>query len=343
MQASSSMGLQQRQLQQEDDELACAISVTHINPSRILTIIFRVKIPCILMRRNWLLFSLKLELKGVKMERLSYGGNGNYGYENGVVMTRDPKPRLRWTADLHDRFVDAVTKLGGPNKATPKSVLRLMGLKGLTLYHLKSHLQKYRLGQQSRKQSTADQNKENGRSSYVQFSNHSSGTVTNSPRADDDKRQIQMTEVLKSQMEVQKTLEEQLEKKLQMRIEAQGKYLQAILEKAQKSLSFDIHSEENVEEKRAQLTNFNLPLSSLMDSTNEADRKSNMAQMNHVIPTKANFSASFHGHGVGDREENKHVKRKVEGDSINLDLNTKDSYEYGAVNGNQLQSHFVFS
>lgn len=38
----------------------------------------------------------------------------NFGYENGVVMTRDPKPRLRWTADLHDRFVDAVTKLGGP-------------------------------------------------------------------------------------------------------------------------------------------------------------------------------------------------------------------------------------
>ena len=38
----------------------------------------------------------------------------NYPYENGVMMTRDTKPRLRWTADLHDRFVDAVTKLGGP-------------------------------------------------------------------------------------------------------------------------------------------------------------------------------------------------------------------------------------
>ena len=30
-------------------------------------------------------------------------------------MTRDPKPRLRWTSDLHDRFVHAVTKLGGPD------------------------------------------------------------------------------------------------------------------------------------------------------------------------------------------------------------------------------------
>lgn len=27
----------------------------------------------------------------------------------------DPKPRLRWTADLHDRFVDAVKELGGPD------------------------------------------------------------------------------------------------------------------------------------------------------------------------------------------------------------------------------------
>lgn len=31
-----------------------------------------------------------------------------------LVLSTDPKPRLRWTAELHERFVDAVTQLGGP-------------------------------------------------------------------------------------------------------------------------------------------------------------------------------------------------------------------------------------
>ena len=108
---------------------------------------------------------------------------------SGLVLTTDPKPRLRWTAELHERFVDAVTHLGGPDstfssslsfllllhsfvlicmyvcsivcgwwlftlivninyncdiistEATPKTIMRVMAVKGLTLYHLKSHLQ----------------------------------------------------------------------------------------------------------------------------------------------------------------------------------------------------------
>ncbi|XP_028773355.1 myb family transcription factor APL [Neltuma alba] len=148
--------------------------------------------------------------------------------DSGLVLTTDPKPRLRWTVELHERFVDAVTQLGGPDKATPKTIMRVMGVNGLTLYHLKSHLQKFRLGKQPHKDFNDHSIKDGMRASALELQRNSASSSAMIGR--------NMNEM---QMEVQRRLHEQLEvqKHLQLRIEAQGKYMQSILEKAYQTLA----------------------------------------------------------------------------------------------------------
>ncbi|XP_010534777.1 PREDICTED: myb family transcription factor PHL12-like [Tarenaya hassleriana] len=144
--------------------------------------------------------------------------------DSGLVLTTDPKPRLRWTAELHERFVDAVSQLGGPDKATPKTIMRVMGVKGLTLYHLKSHLQKFRLGKQPHKDHNHDHSiKDTNRASTLDLQRNyvfSPGIMGHN-----------MNEM---QMDVQRRIHEQIEvqRHLHLRMEAQGKYMQSMLEKA---------------------------------------------------------------------------------------------------------------
>ncbi|XP_073159000.1 uncharacterized protein [Henckelia pumila] len=58
--------------------------------------------------------------------------------------TKSSLPRLRWTPELHHLFLEAVQNLGGKYKATPKQIMQMMGVKGLKISHIKSHLQTYR-------------------------------------------------------------------------------------------------------------------------------------------------------------------------------------------------------
>ncbi|CAM0875618.1 unnamed protein product [Alopecurus aequalis] len=54
---------------------------------------------------------------------------------------------LRWTDDLHKIFVEAVMHQGGPYEAKPtavKQTMEAMGVRGLTIWNVKSHLQIYR-------------------------------------------------------------------------------------------------------------------------------------------------------------------------------------------------------
>jgi SHAQKYF class myb-like DNA-binding protein len=59
---------------------------------------------------------------------------------------RSEVPRMRWTEEMHRQFVEAVECLGGQDEATPKRILQLMGVKGVSISHIKSHLQMYRSG-----------------------------------------------------------------------------------------------------------------------------------------------------------------------------------------------------
>ncbi|GJM86536.1 hypothetical protein PR202_ga02404 [Eleusine coracana subsp. coracana] len=286
------------------------------------------------------------------MDRAAYGAAAAMG---GVVLSRDPKPRLRWTPDLHERFVEAVTKLGGPDKATPKSVLRLMGMKGLTLYHLKSHLQKYRLGKQNKKDAGLEASRGAFAAQGINFAAPAPPSIPSA--ASTSTGETPLADALKYQIEVQRKLHEQLEvdcrriystsnfildickqsykpldvflytqvqKKLQMRIEAQGKYLQTILEKAQSNLSYDASGTANLEA-RSQLTDFNLALSGFMDNVTQVCEQNSgelaKAMSDDSLRT-GNLGFQLY-HGVQDVED---VKCTPDDGLLLLDLNIRGGH-----------------
>ncbi|CAK7345866.1 unnamed protein product [Dovyalis caffra] len=97
------------------------------------------------------------------------------------------KQRIRWTTELHDRFVDAVKALGGPD----------------------------------------DKSISTGVESAASSLNNESDVHVNEPNRD-----VQVTQALRTQIEIQKLLYEQLksQKELQIRIEQNEEFLRKLLE-----------------------------------------------------------------------------------------------------------------
>ncbi|KAB5552835.1 hypothetical protein DKX38_010146 [Salix brachista] len=132
------------------------------------------------------------------------------------------KTRIRWTQDLHEKFVECVNRLGGAEKATPKAILKLMDSDGLTIFHVKSHLQKYRIAKYMPDPSEGKAEKRTSINDVSQL---------------DIKTGFQIREALQLQLDVQRRLHEQLEiqRNLQLRIEEQGKQLKMMFDQQQKT------------------------------------------------------------------------------------------------------------
>jgi len=48
-------------------------------------------------------------------DRHSVLQGGNIQGDSGLKLSTDAKPRLKWTPELHERFIEAVNLLGGPD------------------------------------------------------------------------------------------------------------------------------------------------------------------------------------------------------------------------------------
>ncbi|XP_050230125.1 myb family transcription factor PHL5-like [Mercurialis annua] len=145
------------------------------------------------------------------------------------------KTRIRWTQDLHEKFVQCVNRLGGAEKATPKAILKLMDSDGLTIFHVKSHLQKYRIAKYMPDSSEGKAEKRNSINDLSHM---------------DPKTGMQITEALQLQLDVQRRLHEQLEiqKNLQLRIEEQGRQLKKMFDEQQQRTNNISNNEFSIED-----------------------------------------------------------------------------------------------
>ncbi|XP_034692960.1 myb family transcription factor PHL5 isoform X3 [Vitis riparia] len=167
--------------------------------------------------------------------RSSSSGGVSVAPANPVSPVLHSKARIRWTPDLHERFVECVNRLGGAEKATPKAILKLMDSEGLTIFHVKSHLQKYRIAKYMPESAEGKSEKRASTNDLPHLDNKTSG--------------MQFKEALQMQLDVQRRLHEQLEtqRNLQLRIEEQGRQLKMMFEQQQQTNRSFMEADEDLD------------------------------------------------------------------------------------------------
>ncbi|CAL0308111.1 unnamed protein product [Lupinus luteus] len=251
------------------------------------------------------------------------------------VLSNDAKPRLKWNPELHQRFIEATNQLGGAEKATPKSLMRLMGIPELTLYHLKSHLQKYRLGKIQQLETCSD-NKQEIKSSDDHCNKEINVGVQNHIA-----EKLQIAQSLQMQMEVQRKLYEQIEvqKHLQLKIEAQGQYLQSVLNKAQEVLGGYNSSTLGIELTKAELShlvtiiNIDSPSSTISELTETKALNLNCGESKQDRGTLCSLESSLTSSESCGRNEEKQLMESNNNISLELplmEINPEDKESNGA-------------
>ncbi|XP_059428443.1 myb family transcription factor PHL5-like [Corylus avellana] len=131
------------------------------------------------------------------------------------------KKRIRWTQDLHEKFVGCVNLLGGAEKATPKAILKLMDSNILTISHVKSHLQKYRTTQYMPESA---------------FEKSERASANGMPKLHMNVINMEINKAPQWQVDVERLLHEQLEfqRSLLLLIDERGRQLKTMLDLQQK-------------------------------------------------------------------------------------------------------------
>ncbi|KAK1288597.1 Protein PHR1-LIKE 1 [Acorus calamus] len=216
------------------------------------------------------------------------------------------KARMRWTPELHELFVQAVDQLGGPDSATPKSILLKMCIPGLNIYHVKSHLQKYRLAryQPEVKEDKISSSSEEGKKK-IELDKESG--ISNIYKSIEGSKTLQM------QLELQKILFDQLKviKDLQIQTEENGNRLCKLLDNQKSVEQALVHATHSVSSTTSSV------------SKEQPTQPSSLVELSSVITGCFKDAKSIHGHAELVPPSSKRARTHTEGsNTLDLDLHS---------------------